>query len=333
MKRLVLSAILITLAANLAAQNRKPSSAAKTPQSPTATHSPTSGALQSRVEGFLRKIYAWGPAFRVKVGPLKDAAVPGFYEVPVEVTYGSQSDTSLFYVTKDGRYLLRGDMQDMSSDPMAAVRSQLRLANNPSKGPADARVTVVEFADFQCPTCRQLHNVLREIAPSYPQVRFVFKDFPLIQIHPWAMTAALAARCVYEQSPESFWKVHDAIFDNQDATDPQNARSRMLDYATQAGLDPEKIRSCMDSPDATRAVQENMKEGQALKVANTPTVFVNGRRLIGVDRNLLEQYIQYELATFAAPPDHRIHNIHYQPYDKASEAAGQLFSGDLLPIF
>ncbi len=124
-----------------------------------------------------------------------------------------------------------------------------------SRGPANAAVTVVEFSDFQCPTCRQLHNVLREVAPNYPQVRFVFKDFPLAQIHPWALTAALAARCVHQQNPDAFWKVHDAIYDNQDAITPQNARSRMLDLAQQAGVNPEAVRACMSTAAAASSAR------------------------------------------------------------------------------
>jgi protein-disulfide isomerase len=156
---------------------------------------------------------------------------------------------------------------------------------------------VVEYSDFQCPSCRQLYQTLRTIVPNYPRVRFVFKDFPLTQVHPWAMIAAIAGRCAYEQNHEAFWKLHDSIFDNQQVISPENVRQKMVDLAGQAGLDTNVFTACMASPRANQAVMENVKEGQALKVANTPTVFVNGRRIIGGDRGLLEQYIQYELAT------------------------------------
>ena len=294
MKRL-LALMMILLAAAAAAQTPSAAPPKKWPQAPTAEGSAPSSAIQKRVENYLRKLYAWGPSFRVKVGQLRDAAVPGFYEVSVQITMGEQSDSSVIYVSKDGRYLLRGDIQDMFTDPLAAVRSQIHLANNPSRGPADARVTLVEYSDFQCPTCRQLHQTLRAVVPNYPQVRFVFKNFPLAQIHPWAMTAAIAGRCAYQQNQDSFWKLHDSIFDNQDVISPGNAWQKMLDFAAQAGLDTDAFRACLASPQASGAVMESVKEGQTLKVANTPTVFVNGRRLIGADRGLLEQYIQYEL--------------------------------------
>jgi protein-disulfide isomerase len=287
---------------HLAAQERPAPPPGKSPGSRAATDLSAVEFVRKNVEANLRKIYAWGPAFRVNIAPLKDAPVPGFYEVTAEVTMGAQSDSAVMYVSKDGRYLLRGDIQDMSTDPLAAVRSQIHLAGNPSKGPENARVVVVEYADFQCPTCRQLHQTLRAIGPGYPQVRFVFKDFPLVQIHPWAMTAAIAGRCAFQQNPEAFWKLHDSIFDSQDVISPQNAWQNMLDFAAKADLDTSAFRACMTSPEATQAVQENVKEGQVLKIANTPTLFVNGRRMIGNDRALLEQYLQYELTPQVTVP-------------------------------
>lgn len=285
----------------LAAQDRPAAPGKGSPRPQTAKNPSTQVPVEKTLEAFLRKIYAWGPSFHLKIGPFKDAPVPGFFEVNVEVTMGGQSDSTVVYVSKDGRYLLRGDMQDMTADPTAPVRARIRLTNNPSRGPADAAVTVVEYSDFQCPSCRQLHQALKAIVPSYPQVRFVFKDFPLTQIHPWAMTAAIAGRCAYQQKPEAFWKLHDTIFDNQEVISAENVWQKMLDFAAPVDLDVEAFRSCMASPEASQAIQENVKEAQALKVANTPTVFVNGRRMIGGDRGLLEQYMQYELQSQAHP--------------------------------
>ncbi|MBI3670037.1 MAG: thioredoxin domain-containing protein [Acidobacteria bacterium] len=299
MKPILFTGLVLALAVGLAAQTPEAPPPAKSPRPPVATQPATATPIQKNVETYLRKIYAWGPSFRVQVGPLAEAPVSGFYEVSVLVTKGDQSDSAVVYVSKDGRYLFRGEIQDMSVDPLAAVRSQIRLADSPAKGPVNARVVLVEYGDFQCPTCRQLYKVLREIEPNYPQLRVVFKDFPLTQIHPWAMTAALAGRCAYQHNHEAFWKVHDAIFDSQEVISPGNAYQKMLDFAAQAGLDASAFRACLASPQTGQAITQSIKEGQALKIANTPTVFVNGRRLIGADRELLEQYIQYELG--AAP--------------------------------
>ncbi len=147
-----------------------------------------------------------------------------------------------------------------------------------------------------------IRKTLKAIEPRYPRARFIFKDLPLVKIHPWAMTASLAARCVYQQNPDAFWKVHDAIFDNQDAITSENAWDKMLTFATQAGVQPDSFRACMISPEAKRAVEANMADARALKIGSTPTIFVNGRPLLGGPSDSLEQYITYELAAHPQKP-------------------------------
>jgi protein-disulfide isomerase len=256
---------------------------------------PSQEQVSQSVEAFLRNYFAWGPTFQVKLGPFTDASAPGFYEVPVQVTFGGQSDTGLVYVSKDGRFLMRGELHDIKLDPFAENRAHLHVAGNPSIGPANAPITVVEFSDFQCPHCRELYRTLKELEPRYPQVHFVFKDFPLTQIHPWAITAALAARCAYMGNPPFFWKVHDAIFDNQELITVENAYDQMLKFATDAGMAADAFRACMISPEAKNAIESNLADGRALKIQSTPTLFVNGRPLIGGERELLEQFLAYEL--------------------------------------
>jgi protein-disulfide isomerase len=288
MKRGILwLAMLLTLA---------PVAVTQTPPSGTA---PAPAQLQQRVEAFVRKVYAWGPSFQVIVGIPKDSNFPGFYEVTIQVRVGGQSDTGTMWVSKDGRFLVRGEINDLNVDPFAAARQQIKLEGSPSLGPADARVVVVDYSDFQCPHCRQLDTDLRALAARFPQVRFVSKYFPLAQIHPWAMTAATAAWCASKQNPQAYWAYHHSLFDNQDSITAENAWQQVQNLATQAGLDAAAIRSCMATPEAKAAIDADVKEGVALNIANTPTVFINGRRIVGGDRNILEQYISYELT---APP-------------------------------
>jgi protein-disulfide isomerase len=268
----------------------------------TPAPSTAQGPTERRIESYLRHLYAWGPDFKLTVSPLKESSVAGLYEASVDVSKDNQKDTATVYVSKDGRYLVRGEVADMNADPLAENRSKMHLENNPSTGPLSAPVTIVEFSDFQCPSCRQLHDVLKTVTADYSQVRLVFKDFPLTQIHPWAMTASIAARCAYQQNPQAFWKVYDSIFASQQVISPDNAWQKMLDFGTQAGLEQQSFRACMSNPEAAQAIQENMKEGQSLAVASTPTVFINGRRLVGPDRSVLDQYIHFELNAGHSPP-------------------------------
>jgi len=268
-------------------------------------HQPQAGAsanaakeqtpLQKRAEAYLRELYAFGPETSVTVSAPKDTEVAGLLEMDVEVKVGENQQTGKVYISKDGRYMFRGELSDLSKDPMAEVRAQLQTKDAPSLGPANAPVTLVEFSDFECPVCRNLHDLLRGLLPNYPQVRVVFKDFPLEQIHPWARTAALAGRCAYEQDPKAFWKMYDLIYDNQDVISAENAWSELTDFAGRSGLNADAFKSCMASPEAAAAIDASRANGQSLEVSSTPTIFINGRRIVGPDPHLIEQYIKYEL--------------------------------------
>jgi protein-disulfide isomerase len=262
---------------------------------PKAADSPASkpGTVESRVEQYLRNLYAWGPTFDVKVGPSKPSPILDLLEVPVTVTMGGQSDTAVVYVSKTGNFLLRGELTDMSVDPFADIRSKLHVGNSPSMGPEDAKITLIEFADFECPSCRQLDLVLRELLPRHPEVRLVFKHYPLTDIHPWAMTAAIASQCAFQQDPTAFWKIHDAIFDAQDVISPSNVWDKMLDLATHLGLNPEAYRACMTNPETASQVKATIEEGHTLTISATPTIFVNARRIVGPDKYLIEQHIAF----------------------------------------
>jgi protein-disulfide isomerase len=259
------------------------------------------GQIQKTVEAYLRHLYAFGPDVQVTVSPPKDMAIPGLLETSVSVKIADSTESVKFYVSKDGKYLIRGEVADLAKDPLAENRAKIQLQGAPALGNPRATVTLVEYSDFQCPVCRNLHDALRGLLPNYPQVRVVFKDYPLETLHPWARTAALAGRCVYQQDPAAFWKMYDFIYDNQEVISAENAWTKMTDYAGQAGVSQDVFRACMAGPEAASAVDASKANGQLLEVNSTPTIFVNGRRLVGADARTLEQYIQYELAQQKLP--------------------------------
>jgi protein-disulfide isomerase len=298
-RNLLLGALALLLTAMpCVSQTSKPSA---DPAPAVVPASPQDAALLRSTEAFVRKLFAWGPQIKVTLGPLAQSAAADFYTVPVEVTLDNQKENGEVYVSKDGKTLLRGEIFDMHSDPFADNVSKIRLSGSPSVGPADAKVTVVEYADFECPHCQELYESLKGIEAKYPQVRFVYKNFPLTTIHPWAETAAIGARCAYQQSPAAFWKVHDAIFDNQDVISPENVWDKLVGFAAQAGLNADTFKACLSSPDAQKAVDAERAEGVALGVNSTPTAYINGRPLPGGDPQMLVQYIDFELAAQGEP--------------------------------
>ena len=176
------------------------------------------------------------------------------------------------------------------------------MDGRPFKGPANASVVVVEYADFQCPSCRQLYDVLKQVVPLYPQVKFVFKDFPLDQIHPWARNAANAGYCALQQNPAAFWKIHDRLFETQATITAENHWQKLQDFATEAGLESGRFRLCLTDPATKAAIDASIAEAIKLRIANTPTMFINGRRVVGGNREQLEQILQFELEAAKTSP-------------------------------
>lgn len=265
------------------------------PGSTPAPAAAADAAVRKKIGDYLRHLYAWGPEVKLAVAPLKETGVPGILETTADLELGDQKESAKLFVSRDGKYLFRGELTDMTQDPLAEVRAKLKLDNAPATGDPKAPVTLVEFADFQCPVCKQLHDVMRTVLPRYPQARLVFKDFPLSNIHAWARSAAIAARCAFQQDPKAFWTFYDRIYDDQQVISPENAWNKMIDYAGDAGLNTDNFKSCMASPEAAQAVDASFENGREVDVASTPTVFVNGRRLVGADAAQLEKYIRYEL--------------------------------------
>jgi protein-disulfide isomerase len=279
-----------------------PSGAQTSPSTPSQVAAPGVPArdqtpLSKNTEAFVRKLFAWGPQIVVTLGPVGPSASSDFYVVPLTVTFDNQSEQGEVYVSKDGKTLLRGDLFDMSIDPFASNRAKIHLDGSPSKGPADAAVTLVEFSDFECPHCRELYEEMKVIEQKYPQLRIVYKDYPLTNIHPWSLTAALGGRCAFDQSPDAFWKMEDSIFENQDVVSAENVWDKLTGFATQAGLNVDTFKACLSSPDAQKAIDASHEEGVALGVNSTPTVYINGRPMVGGDVATLSQFIDFELAS------------------------------------
>jgi protein-disulfide isomerase len=276
------------------------SSPAQTPASATAP-SATDAQLLKNTEAFIRTLFAWGPDFAIKLGPLAPSPSPDFYLVPLTVTVHDQTDTGTVFVSKDGKTFLRGEMYDTSLNPYADNLKKIQLTGDPTVGLATAKIMFVVFSDFECPHCRELHETLKTLIPEHPEVRFIFKDYPLTQIHPWAETAAIGARCAFIQDPATYFKLADQIFDNQDVISAENAWDKLNLFAAQAGLDPSTFKSCLASKEAKDAVENNLREGQSLNVNSTPTAFINGRPAPGADKSTLTQYLTYESSTSHQP--------------------------------
>ena len=157
-------------------------------------------------------------------------------------------------------------------------RQNVSVGQGASWGSTDAKVTIVEFSDFQCPFCEMFYSdTYQLIQKQYgDKVRFVFRQFPIAAIHPYALGAALASECALEQG--KFWEYHDTLFINQSSL----TKEALLKYADQVKIpDTKQFAQCLDSQKYLSKIQNDLKEGAGYSVQGTPTFFINGNILVG----------------------------------------------------
>ncbi len=223
------------------------------------------------------------PGVTLRVVDLAPAEVPGWSKGSLEVSAAGNTQNMSFLVSQDGRYFISGEVVDLTSDPLQAVMKKIDLKGEPARGPADAKVTIVEYSDFQCPFCSRGYQILEEqVMPEYKdKVKFYFKNLPLKSIHPWAESAAIAARCAEQQSAEGFWSLYHALFKNQREINTDNLKEKVTQFAKDANLDEAKFTQCFDSRAPQADIDRDVEEATAVGANSTPTFFINGRRLEG----------------------------------------------------
>lgn len=175
----------------------------------------------------------------------------------------------------------------LASEPVSDQVVDVAIKNRPMLGSANAPITIVEFADFSCPFSRTSSFVMRSLATQYPnQFRYIYRDFPLIELHPFAQKASEAAACANEQG--KFWEYHDKLYQNQDALDDQSFGR----FASQLNLDTARFHDCFAGHTYTKQVEQDYEDGLAAGVRGTPTFFINGNRIPGsIPQDVLEKVI------------------------------------------
>jgi protein-disulfide isomerase len=252
-----------------------------------------------RVTEYFTKTVTAPPGITFKVTKLEPAEMPGWRKGHLEAALGEQKQDVVFYVSNDGHYLLRGEATDLTVDPFVALMQKMKLDGEPTRGPADAKVTVVEYSDFQCPYCGRAWEIFeKEVYPQYKdKVRFVFKQMPLTQIHPWAEDAAVISECALQQGNEQFWKIYDGLFSQQAQITKENLAAKSEEIASAAGLDVPRLKECVAGRKTIDAVKSDESEAAAVGVNSTPTFFVNGRRVQGAQNaEAFKQAIDQALA-------------------------------------
>jgi protein-disulfide isomerase len=267
-------------------------------QQPASSAETAAETAKDRLEQYVRHLFVWGPEVTVDISDPRHSELAGFNEFVVTAKSGGASQKETYYVSPDGAKLIRGIVYDLGKDPFAETREQIDKSGHPAFGPDSAPVQIVVFSDFQCSFCREeAKSLRREIPSAYPdQVRVVYKDLPLDAIHPWARPAAIAGQCIFEQKEAAFWPYHDWVFENQSQITPENFRDKLADFVPSVGLDMPQLQPCLDKRATEAKVNASVAEAQRLGVNSTPTLFVNGRRLVGqVAWPVLKRVIEHEI--------------------------------------
>jgi protein-disulfide isomerase len=234
------------------------------------------------------------PTVNIAIGPrTPNPDFPGYDNVAVTLSQGERKQNIEFLVSKDGTKLARVIKFDLTRDPYAETMKKIDLDGRPIRGNKDAKVTIVNFDDFECPFCARMHTqLMQDVLKAYgDRVRIIYKDFPLAEIHPWAIHAAIDANCLASQSQDAYWQFADYAHANQkqitgsDQKPPFIRQFVTLDNSAKEigqrlNLQMAPLEACIKAQ-SPGSVAASMKEGTTLGLSATPTIFVNGEKVDG----------------------------------------------------
>jgi protein-disulfide isomerase len=241
--------------------------------------------VSRRIQTELRARYGVPQHITIAVSDPKPSEIPGFDTIQVTFTGGSKPTTLDFLLSKDRKTVAHMDKIDISQDLM----SKIDVKGRPVRGKADAKVTIINFDDFQCPFCARMHSTLFPgLLEMYgDKVRFIYKDYPLLEIHPWAMHAAVDANCLAAQNNDAYWNFADYVHASQQEFRGKSLADSLVtldnaakDQGVKYKLDATRLVACLTKQDDS-AVRASIAEGDKLGVDSTPTMFINGEKVSG----------------------------------------------------
>ena len=243
--------------------------------------------VNRRIEVTVRSQFNIPQDYNVSIGVRKPSQFTGYDTLPVTLSRGTKSSVVEFLISTDGRTLARLETFNLAKDPAFDID----LAGRPIRGNPTAKVTVINFDDLECPYCARMHQSLFPSTMEHykDKVRFIYKDDPLTELHPWAMHAAVDANCLAAQSGDVYWTYVDYLHshgqditgEDRNLTKSDAALDRIArQEATLAKLDSVKLDACLVKQDESK-VRASAKEAEALGVDGTPALFVEGERING----------------------------------------------------
>jgi len=291
-KPFALLLVVCTLSLIISAQT----SAAQAKPGATGANAAAKSPSKDDVEAALKRTLGYDPATTWVIYDIRPSVIPGVSDVLVSL---NKQDPMHIYWDANGQNAIIGQILPFGTDPYAQIRAVLAAADGPAQGPQNPAIVMVEFSDLECPHCKAAQPIAEKLAADFPQVRYVFQQFPLpASMHPWALKAAEYADCVSRLSPSNFWKYIDAVFANQASIAAATAEDKLKEFAGTLGLDAAKISSCASLPQTEARIKKSQELGNSLDVNQTPTLFMNGRRVLGladIPYDQLKNLVQFEM--------------------------------------
>lgn len=255
---------------------------------------PSDAVRDQAVKVFLQKKFRIPSVEEIKLGPLERTGIKDLYGRTVTVTNEKgQTASVVMFTNPDETKAIIGQFMDLNSDPWG--RTDLRmihLEDRPTLGPADAPITIVEFADFECPFCAHAFGEIETLAnTTYKgKIKIIFKNYPL-NVHPWAKTAAIGAECARLQNPEAFWDFARYYYANQGSITPKNVQQKIDAEAAKLSLDDTVLKACMAGNQAAQRIAQDQADANAVKVSSTPTFFINGIPVVGLPEGKVFNFV------------------------------------------
>jgi protein-disulfide isomerase len=266
------------------------------------TSKPATAGLpsQTTVDSFLKQMFGWNQELTWKIAEIKPAEAPGFAEVTAVFNTPQGQQIFKVYVTPDQRFALTGDIVPFGAEPFAAARADLKVANGPTHGPADAPVTIVEFGDLECPACKAAQPQLSKLLEEEPKAKLIFQNFPLESIHKWALLGAKYVDCVAQQGGDVAFKFIATVYEHQGEITADTADTLLKGFAKDAGANAESLASCVANPATEGRIRQSIALGEKMGVNSTPTFFINGRKVVGFGNNtpyeVVKAIVEFNLA-------------------------------------
>jgi len=254
---------------------------------------------EATVMAFFQRMFGYDPNVVFHVLSIKPVEDTGLAAVSTVVSTPQGQQVMNLYVTPDGQHAITGDMIPFGVDPFAKVRGILqKRAFGATRGPANAPITVVEFADLECPACKQAEPIMEKLYADFPNVKFIFQSFPLESLHPWALEAASYLDCIERTNHQGAWTFIQTTYTHQAEVTDANLTQELATFTKTAGSDPAKIAACAATPDTRIRITQGEELAKDLNITGTPTLFVNGRpiaNLPATNYSLLKSIVEFEV--------------------------------------